>query len=139
MQKEQELTGDAVVVACGSYSAPLLRSVGVDLPIYPGKGYSATFPILRPEAAPCVSTIDDGRKIAMTRLGDTLRVAGTIELGGFDLALDTPLARARCPRPSALRARGPSGKSRPPGRPLTRRPRLMRWRSPPASSRRSTR
>lgn len=95
-QKEQELTGDAVVVACGSYSAPLLRSVGVDLPIYPGKGYSATFPLLRPEAAPRVSTIDDGRKIAMTRLGDTLRVAGTIELGRFSLALDTPLARARC-------------------------------------------
>ncbi|MEZ0308132.1 MAG: FAD-dependent oxidoreductase, partial [Ramlibacter sp.] len=37
------LQADAVVVACGSWSAPLLRGVGVDLPIYPGKGYSATF------------------------------------------------------------------------------------------------
>jgi D-amino-acid dehydrogenase len=92
----ETLEADAVVVACGSYSAPLLRSVGVDLPIYPGKGYSATFPLLRPEAAPEVSTIDDGRKIAMTRMGDVLRVAGTIELGGFDLSLDSPVARARC-------------------------------------------
>ena len=95
-KKDQILKGDAVVVACGSYSAPLLRSVGVDLPIYPGKGYSATFPLLRPEAAPMVSTIDDGRKIAMSRLGNVLRVAGTIELGGYDLSLDNPVARARC-------------------------------------------
>ena len=90
------LKADAVVVACGSYSAPLLRTVGVDLPIYPGKGYSATFKILKPEAAPWISTIDDEVHCAMTRLGDQLRVAGTIELNGFDTSLDTPLARARC-------------------------------------------
>lgn len=94
--KTQNLQADAVVVACGSYSAPLLRSVGVDLPIYPGKGYSATFPLLRPEAAPMVSAIDDGKKIAMSRLGNVLRVAGTIELNGWDLTLDSTLARARC-------------------------------------------
>ena len=94
--KETLLKGDAIVVACGSYSAPLLRTVGVDLPIYPGKGYSATFPLLRPDAAPEVSTIDDGRKIAMSRLGNVLRVAGTIELGGYDLTLDSPVAKARC-------------------------------------------
>ena len=94
-RNDLELKGDAVVVACGSYSAPLLRSVGVDVPIYPGKGYSVTLPILKPEAAPDVSTIDDEVKCAFTRLGDTLRVAGTIELGGFDLNLDTPLARTR--------------------------------------------
>jgi D-amino-acid dehydrogenase len=43
-----------------------------------------------------VSMIDDARKIAISRLGNQLRVAGTIELGGFDLRLDTPLARRRC-------------------------------------------
>ena len=83
------------MVACGSYSAPLLRTVGVDLPIYPGKGYSATFPLLRPEGAPMVSTIDDGKKIAMSRLGNVLRVAGTIELGGL-IEPGQPVARARC-------------------------------------------
>ncbi len=92
----QELRADAFVAACGSYTAPLLRTVGVDLPIYPGKGYSATFPLLKPEGAPMVSTIDDGKKIAMSRLGNFLRVAGTIELGGYDLSLDSPVARARC-------------------------------------------
>ena len=92
------LRADAVVVACGSYSAPLLRPVGVDLPIYPCKGYSATFKLLKPERAPFVSTIDDEVKCAMSRLGGHLRVAGTIEVGGYDLSLTTPLARARCKR-----------------------------------------
>ena len=92
----QHLRADAVVVACGSYSAPLLRIVGLRVPIYPGKGYSATFALRRPEAAPWVSTIDDAKKIAMSRLGDSLRVAGTIELSGWDLTLDSPLAQARC-------------------------------------------
>ena len=90
------LAADAFVVACGSYTAPLLRTVGVDLPIYPGKGYSATFRLRRPEAAPVVSLIDDQVKCAISRLGDHLRVAGTIELGGYDTSLTTPLARARC-------------------------------------------
>ena len=107
--KITHLTADAFVVACGSYSAPLLRTVGVDLPIYPGKGYSASFKLLKPELAPYVSTIDDEVKCAMSRLGSDrsdgadssagdsfLRVAGTIEVGGYDLSLDTPLAKARC-------------------------------------------
>jgi D-amino-acid dehydrogenase len=92
----RNLRADEVVVACGSYSAPLLRTVGVDLPIYPGKGYSATFRLKRPELAPRVSAIDDAVKVAMSRLGDELRVAGTIELAGYDLSLDTPVAQARC-------------------------------------------
>lgn len=87
---------DAFVVACGSWSAPLLRTAGVDLSIYPGKGYSATFKLLKPELAPWVSAIDDELKCAISRLGDSLRVAGTIEVAGYDLALDTPLAEARC-------------------------------------------
>jgi D-amino-acid dehydrogenase len=93
---QQTLRADHFVVAMGSYTAPLLRTVGVHLPIYPGKGYSATFKILKPELAPKVSLLDDSVKCAMSRLGDTLRIAGTIEVGGYDLSLDSPLARARC-------------------------------------------
>ena len=89
------LKADTAVLACGSYSTALARQVGVRLPIYPGKGYSATLRLKRPDAAPMVSLLDDQYKIAMSRLGDQLRVAGTIELGGFDLSLDTPLARRR--------------------------------------------
>ena len=94
--ERRRLSAGAVVVACGAYSAPLLRAVGVDLPIYPGKGYSATFKLRKPGEAPFVSAIDDEVKCAMSRLGDELRVAGTIELSGFDLSLDSPVARARC-------------------------------------------
>jgi D-amino-acid dehydrogenase len=93
---KQVLRADAVVVACGSYSAPLLRSVGVNIPVYPGKGYSATLQLLKPNDAPLVSMIDDDKKIAITRLGDQLRVAGTIEVGGYDLSLTSRLALTRC-------------------------------------------
>jgi D-amino-acid dehydrogenase len=92
----QRLDADEVVVACGSYTAPLLRQVGVDLPIYPGKGYSATFKLKKPADAPFVSSIDDEVKVAMSRLGDELRVAGTIELSGYDATLDSQLAQDRC-------------------------------------------
>src|SRR5690606_25607737 len=93
---EQRLVADDVVVAMGSYSAPLLRQVGVDLSIYPGKGYSATFPLKKPQDAPFVSSIDDEVKVAMSRLGDELRVAGTIEVSGYDATLDSKLAQDRC-------------------------------------------
>lgn len=93
---KQRLIADDVVVACGTWSAPLLRTVGVDLPIYPGKGYSATFRLKKPHDAPFVSSIDDEVKVAMSRLGDELRVAGTIEVSGWDATLASPLAQARC-------------------------------------------
>lgn len=92
----RRLVADEVVVACGSYTAPLLRQVGVDLPIYPGKGYSATFKLKKPELAPSVSSIDDEVKVAMSRLGDELRVAGTIEVSGYDATLDSRLSQDRC-------------------------------------------
>lgn len=92
---DRNLQADAYVVAAGSYTTPLLRQVGLRVPIYPGKGYSATLPLLRPEAASQVSLLDDQLKIAISRLGNQLRVAGTIELGGFDTSLDTPLAQTR--------------------------------------------
>jgi D-amino-acid dehydrogenase len=50
----------------------------------------------RPEAASVVSLLDDARKIAISRLGDSIRIAGTAELAGFDTRLDTPTAKVRC-------------------------------------------
>jgi D-amino-acid dehydrogenase len=90
------LQSDHFILSMGSYTAPLLRTMGIKLPIYPGKGYSATFKILKPELAPEVSFIDDSVKCAMSRLGDDLRIAGTIEVGGYDTGLDSALSRARC-------------------------------------------
>jgi D-amino-acid dehydrogenase len=94
--REQTLVADQFVAAAGSYTAPMLRSLGIWLNIYPAKGYSATMRLKNPEAASTVSLLDDTRKIAISRLGDHIRIAGTAEMAGFDTRLDTPTARVRC-------------------------------------------
>lgn len=82
------ITGDAFVLCAGSFSKSLARRIGERLPIYPVKGYSATMPMLDPECAPITSITDESRRIVCSRFGDTLRVAGTAELNGFNLELD---------------------------------------------------
>ncbi len=83
------IEADAYVIAAGSYSPGLVAPLGIDLPIYPVKGYSLTAPIINPEAAPRSALMDEARKVAITRLGDRLRVAGIAELAGFDHSLDS--------------------------------------------------
>lgn len=79
--------GDAYVMALGSYSPRLLRPIGIDIPVYPMKGYSITMPVLKDEDAPVSTVMDETYKVAITRLGDRVRVAGTAELTGFDMTL----------------------------------------------------
>lgn len=81
------LTADRVVVALGSYSPKLLDPVGVRLPVYPVKGYSITVPITDPAGAPESTIMDETHKVAVTRLGDRIRVGGTAELAGYSLEL----------------------------------------------------
>ncbi|MGE5651807.1 D-amino acid dehydrogenase [Noviherbaspirillum sp. UKPF54] len=83
------LQADAFVVALGSFSVQLLQPLGIDLLIYPGKGYSATYAVTRADAAPTVSLTDDGHKLVFSRLGDRLRVAGTCELNGYGRDLNS--------------------------------------------------
>jgi D-amino-acid dehydrogenase len=90
--RHKVLQADAFVMAMGSFSQPLCQPLGVDLMIYPGKGYSATYQITNPDEAPTVSLTDDGYKLVVSRLGDRLRVAGTCELNGYNRDLNT----ARC-------------------------------------------
>lgn len=82
------LRADACVVALGSYSPLLLRPLGVRVPVYPAKGYSATIPLAPGDDAPTVSLTDDGRKLVFSRLGERLRVAGTAEFAGYDTSLN---------------------------------------------------
>ena len=86
--KTEKLTADAVVVALGSYSAPLLRPLGIRLDIYPAKGYSVTLPVQDDARAYNVSLTDDEYKLVFSRLGDRMRIAGTAELNGYDTGLN---------------------------------------------------
>ncbi|MCW8331584.1 D-amino acid dehydrogenase [Photobacterium sp. SDRW27] len=84
---EGEMTADAYVVAMGSYSASLLSPLGIDIPVYPVKGYSLTMPVTDGDSAPVSTVMDETYKVAMTRFDDRIRVAGTAELAGFDFSL----------------------------------------------------
>ncbi len=90
---DELLKADRFVMAFGSYSRDFLKPLDLDLPVYPVKGYSLTVPLLDPAFAPQSTVLDETYKIAVTRLGDRIRVGGMAELGGFDLRLD-PRRRA---------------------------------------------
>ena len=80
-------TGDAYVAALGSYTPLLLRPHGIRTQVYPVKGYSVTVPIIDEDGAPVSTMMDEKSKVAITRLGDRIRAAGTAELTGYNLHL----------------------------------------------------
>ena len=82
------LPADRVVVALGCASRELLGTLGLDLPVYPVKGYSLTVPIAIEARAPRSTVMDETYKVAVTRLGDRIRVGGMAELAGHDLRLN---------------------------------------------------
>jgi D-amino-acid dehydrogenase len=84
------LQADKVVLALGSHSPLLLKPVGLDIPVYPVKGYSITVPITDAAGAPESTIMDETHKVAVTRLGDRIRVGGTAELAGYSLNLREP-------------------------------------------------
>jgi D-amino-acid dehydrogenase len=81
------LTGDAYVLAMGSFSPLIGRSIGLRLPIYPVKGYSITAPVVNEAVAPVSTVLDESYKIAITRLGSRIRVGGMAELSGYNTRL----------------------------------------------------
>ncbi|MBU6467448.1 MAG: D-amino acid dehydrogenase, partial [Burkholderiales bacterium] len=92
----QRIQGDAYVLALGSFSPLLAKPLGLNLPIYPAKGYSVTMPVKDASMAHQVSLTDDEFKLVFSRYtseqGDRLRIAGTAELNGYDRDLN----RVRC-------------------------------------------
>lgn len=84
----ERLFADRYIVAAGSYSTPLLRSVGVHLPIQPAKGYSLTARLRLLQPSPRIPVIDDDLHAAIVPFEGAIRVAGTAELCGYDRALD---------------------------------------------------
>ena len=96
------LTADAYVVALGSYSPLLLRPLGLRLPVYPAKGYSATLTLAEGSVAPTVSVTDDECKLVFSRLGNRLRIAGTAEFNGYNLDLNPVRCQALITRARQL-------------------------------------
>lgn len=78
--------GDHFVVAGGSWSARILATLGVKLPLQPGKGYSLT--LQNPPELPGLCSIFAEAKVAITPVGSALRFGGTMEVGGFDLSVN---------------------------------------------------
>jgi D-amino-acid dehydrogenase len=78
---------DRYVLALGSYSPLLLQPLGLRIPVYPVKGYSITVPITDAKYAPESTIMDETHKVAVTRLGERIRVGGTAELAGYSLKL----------------------------------------------------
>ncbi len=78
------VTGDAVVISLGPESGLLGRKYGIDLPVYPVKGYTATLPLPNETLGPTMGGVDEDRLIAYSRLGSRLRLASTAEFAGFD-------------------------------------------------------
>ncbi|MFL6574783.1 MAG: D-amino acid dehydrogenase, partial [Burkholderiales bacterium] len=100
--EDEMLKADAYVVALGAYSPLLTRQVGIELSIYPAKGYSATVPVADAAKAYSVSLTDDEYKLVFSRLGDRLRIAGTAELNGYSMELNEVRCRALLRRTEAL-------------------------------------
>jgi D-amino-acid dehydrogenase len=90
--RHDTLKADGYVLCLGSFSAPLVRTLGIALNIYPAKGYSITVPVKNPEAAFNVSLTDDEYKLVYSRLGDRMRIAGTAEISGYSRVLN----KGRC-------------------------------------------
>ncbi len=88
-----QMTADRYVLAMGPHSPLLVKHLGLNLPIYPLKGYSLTIDIQDESRAPVSTVMDETYKVAITRLGDRIRVGGLAEIAGYDLTLN-PRRRA---------------------------------------------
>jgi D-amino-acid dehydrogenase len=84
---ERTFSADAVVIAAGVDSTQLLEPLGIRIPLYPVKGYSATAFVKNFDQAPLAALMDESYKVAITRMGSRIRVAGTAELGSRTLDL----------------------------------------------------
>jgi len=85
------VTADAYLVAMGSFSPHLVKPLGLKVPVYPVKGYSLTVPIVNEPLAPVSTLLDESYRVAITRLGDRIRIGGMAEISGFNM--DLPEAR----------------------------------------------
>lgn len=82
----EKFKADAYVLSLGHQSPKLARQIGVDLPIYPIKGYSLTIPVGNHKSPPTVGVVDEHNLVAVSRFGDRVRVTATAEFAGYDIS-----------------------------------------------------
>jgi D-amino-acid dehydrogenase len=83
-----DIDGDAYILAAGSYSSVLAKTIGIQLPIRPVKGYSITMAVNDWQGKPKIPVIDEQRHIAITPLGNCIRATGTAEVSGYDTSIN---------------------------------------------------
>lgn len=76
---------NAIVVCGGVDSVQLLRPLGLEVPLVAVWGYSISAPIREPMNAPRSGIMDERFKVAISRMGNRVRVAGSAEIGGSPL------------------------------------------------------
>jgi D-amino-acid dehydrogenase len=85
-----QFTADRYLLALGPHSPVLARRIGIELPIWPVKGYTASIPINGHNGAPKVGVIEEDNLVAFANLGDRLRVGGKAEFAGYDRSFTEP-------------------------------------------------
>lgn len=83
-----DIEADAYVVCLGFQSQPMLAALGVNVPVYPLKGYSLTLPVATSPGAPRVSVTDAHHKVVYAPLGERLRIAGMVDIAGMSAHAD---------------------------------------------------
>ena len=73
---------DRAVMCAGLASGALLKPLGLNIPMTAVYGYSISAPIREPLNAPRSALMDERYKVAISRLGNRVRVAGSAEIGG---------------------------------------------------------
>lgn len=81
-----DVVADAYVLSLGVYSPHLVERLGIRLPIYPVKGYSATLRITDPGRAPRLGGVDEQNLLAYCPMGGRLRLTATAEISGYSTA-----------------------------------------------------
>ena len=83
-----DVEGDCFIISAGSYSPHLAGLLGIPLPVNPVKGYSLTFPAPQDTLLPAIPVIDESRHLAVTPMGNRLRISGSAELAGYKLGIN---------------------------------------------------
>jgi D-amino-acid dehydrogenase len=82
LSNDAEIEADEFVLCGGSWSPELARKLDLRIPMQAGKGYSLTLP--KPRQLPQICSICTEARVAVTPMGDALRVGGTMEIAGLN-------------------------------------------------------